>query len=409
MEVVENGQPTTKCKRQADVLFDEIQQARCFKSYKLEEKRRWMQQLVFTVKKANYLGKIVMFPRNKNHEQWSAVRQQVVDASVEVGLFDDCRSQPGHAKTSCILPTERMKDLLERDPWEFDAARRQLVLVRRRHTGEELPFDPNHPTAVLYAKKLTRINDVNSQFVITAGVYDEWSRSMKSRRVVRSWHFGSFTDDFDHHGRIYTSSAYGHNEMRKIERMTIQFNGSASTEKDFKAFHCTLLYHLRRFECTSDPYLLWGRKTTGAQRLLAKTLINCMINAENEQAALSAANNAMNHYTPKKKRKTGKDLEDAKHLYEAYRQAGIKFSAIIPLVMKTHNKIRNDFFVDKGMELMNIDGLMALNIMYRMVRKGYPCLGVHDSFVVPLKAESELITTMINVYQKRTGFVPNIK
>ena len=57
---------------------------------------------------------------------------------------------------------------------------------------------------------------------------------------------------------------------------------------------------------------------------------------------------------------------------------------------------------------MNVDGRMALAILYRMTKEGVPCLGVHDSFIVPQHAESLLITTMIKEYYRVTGYTPFI-
>lgn len=399
---------TTKCRRQADLAFDELKRASCFKNKKVDDKRRLFHKLFCFMKRAAHSHVTIMNPRNKNHKGWSVIRQQVVDAAVEVGMFKEYRRPPGGGKTGRLIPTKKFLKCMDADPWEFDDFRHPLVVVKKRHAGDELGFNKNHPTAVLFSRKLAEINAVNSQFTITARRYDEWKESLEERYMLRPWHYASFTDDFEHHGRIYTAS-YGHTELRQIERATIQFNGTVSTEKDFKAFHCTLLYHLRGLECKGDPYALWGGATTGDKRALVKILVNCMINAESPQAALSAANNAMNTHTLNGEKKTGKSLEHAQVLYKAYRKSGLRFQDVMPLVLKTHKSIAMDFFKDKGLELMNVDAHMALSIMHRLVKKGIPCLGIHDSFVVPFDNELDLIETMIRVYRKRTGFAPSIK
>ena len=58
---------------------------------------------------------------------------------------------------------------------------------------------------------------------------------------------------------------------------------------------------------------------------------------------------------------------------------------------------------------MRIDSEIALNVMYHFARKGIPCLGIHNSFIVPRYAATELESVMRKKYRKKVGFGPIIR
>lgn len=402
---------TTELRRKADKAFDEVQKAHCFKRKKLKAKRRYFHYLFLALCQAHHSGTTVMFPRNKNHRGWSSIRQQVVDAVVEAGLAKECRAKPASNGTAAtiLVPTKKLTDYVSNDPWDWsEPESHKLVIVRDRETKEEIDHNESHPTAVKYRKRLQKINAVNSQYTITYRQYDPWSGKLERRTTIRPVHYASFTDDFEHHGRIYTGR-FGHTGLRGIERASIEFNAKQSTELDFRSFHCLMLYHLAKINYRKDPYMLWGDETTPEERLMAKIAVNCMINADSEQSALSACNHAMSAFTTKRGcRKTGKDLEDAQHLYNASRVAGLKFAQVIPLALKVHHRIVGSFFQDMGIKLMNIDSAIALDVLYHFAKRNLPCLGVHDSFITFKELEADLIAIMGRAYERRLGFLPVI-
>jgi hypothetical protein len=61
------------------------------------------------------------------------------------------------------------------------------------------------------------------------------------------------------------------------------------------------------------------------------------------------------------------------------------------------------------MKLMRIDSAIALDVLYHFATIRTPCLGCHDSFVVPSHAASELREAMHSIYQKHVHFLPVVK
>ena len=67
--------------------------------------------------------------------------------------------------------------------------------------------------------------------------------------------YAVFTNDFKHHGRLYTGKG-GHQSLRKTERATIEFNGLPTVELDYGGLHVRMLYHLRGEEYPISRYVV---------------------------------------------------------------------------------------------------------------------------------------------------------
>jgi len=264
-------------------------------------------------------------------------------------------------------------------------------------------------------ERLELINSVNRQYEITHEKYNQWERTFVGVKQLRPVHYARFTERWDWHGRLYTAR-YGHQALRKIERRTIEFNGCPCVELDYGGLHTRILYHLLGIDYRDDPYRLWGDATTEEQRLLAKTVVNAALNAKTERAAISACNEKMSTKTRKKKdadgkpkRKEGDELLKALILQRAYRKVGLKFKEVYQLALEHHRPIRRYIASDAGIWLMRIDSSIALDVLYHFAKQCIPCLGCHDSFIVPHHHEQELRETMNRVYFQRFGLLPIVK
>lgn len=417
----DDATPTGETCRQADQLFDsEIKQAPSYRGYKEHEKRRIFQRLVHAAKRACYHHGCVMYSRDREQPGCTSILLQVIQCALERNLFVHHLSPPGSPKMSRLLPASKLNQITTIDPWEFDPSReQQFVFLRDRDTKQDLPFDDEHPVAQQVQRRLTTVNLINSRHKITYEPFCKWEQSFGGRKQLRPIHYAIFTDDFDQHGRIYTGH-YGHQSLRKIERRTIEFKmqryeWEPCVELDYSGLHTRMAYHLEGIEYRDDPYSLWGDDTTKPMRLLAKKLMNVALNAESRKATLSACSQAMSSKTktkpgkPAQRKKHGKALEDAKRLYDAYEQTGIKFGDIYDLAMQTHRPIARYFGSDAGVRLMRHDSAIALAILYHFARLGIPCLSCHDSFVVPQSSLTELRRVMRKFYYRQIGFSPIIK
>ena len=407
---------TTETRRQADLFFERIRQGTGFRSYKLLEKQRFFQALIHAVKIALWRQGCLMIPRNLNHPDCTKARLQVIDASTELGLFREYRSPKGSPKMSRLLPLEPLVELTSVDPWTFDKAQdKQYVFLIDRDSEEEILVPRNHPVVKKIQHRLELINHVNSSHVIR--VQPDvvlGSEEMTCPRRLRPIHYARFTNDFEHHGRLYTGK-YGHQSLPQRQRKSISFDGEPCVELNFSGMHPRMLYHLEGLDFREDPYRLWGADTSPGLRLLAKVLVNTAINAQTKESAISACNYAMCTKTKstdergKSIPKTGASLRRARELYDAYQQANVRFEDVYALALQHHAPIAKYFGSDYGIKLMRLDSQIALNVMAHFAKHQRPCLSCHDSFLVPRSAEEELRHQMVEAYVDRLGFPPIIK
>ncbi|MCH8047382.1 MAG: hypothetical protein IID44_27085 [Planctomycetes bacterium] len=412
---IDDANPTTETRRQADYLFEKVQQASVFKSTKIGDKKAYLARVLHALKRAMYHEGCVLHPRNFHHDAFSKARLQVIEALIEIGMVFEHRSPKGSPKMSRLLPMPELEEYADADPWAFDPNQvTQFVSLRERKTKLELPFDPSIHIARDTQERLELINQVNSRYEITHEHYSEWDADFTERRRLRPVHRAIFTDRWEWHGRLYTGR-YGHQSLRKIERRTIEFNGCPSSELDFGGMHPRLLYHLREIDYRDDPYKLWGDDTTEAQRRLVKTLVNAAINATTRRQAIQASKFQMSRFTKerdskgKRRYKTGKKLDDAITLHQAYRETDMTFGGIYDRAVRRHPRIADYFGSDAGMWLMRIDSSIAMDVMYHFAKRCIPCLSCHDSFIVPRQHEQDLREVMNRWYSLRFTYFPVIK
>lgn len=278
----------------------------------------------------------------------------------------------------------------------------------------DFPALPSCHIAQQTQDRLELINAVNSRYEIMHEHYSAWESDFSGRRQLRPVHYAIFTERWEWHGRLYTGR-YGHQSLRKIERNTIEFNGCPSVELDYGGMHSRMLYHLMKIDYGGDPYVLWGKDTTKPQRLLAKTLINVALDAKTRKAAIARCNLETCTWTKEKEvkgnrvRKQGKELEKAVRLLDARQKTGLTFGQIYDLALECHKPIKKYFGSDAGIWLMRIDSSIAIDIMYDFAKQAIPCLGCHDSFIVPENHKQLLRELMNKWYHRRFDFFPVIK
>lgn len=404
-----DGKITDRVREISHQLFDDWVSPE-LKGYKQSTKKILFCSLVLAAAKAKHRCGTVRCSRDLAQES-AMIRLQVIDAAVSSKLFYEVRSPKGSPSMSRLIASDTLEQMLPTDPWEFDPAdEASLVrLVERNEDRTPIPFDPELPVPKRYWRFLILLNEVNKRYEIDARRYlpkrQEFAQGIFRLRPI---HYAVFTGSFDLHGRIYTGR-FGHQALRRIERQWIRFDREPSVEYDFSSFHTRMLYHLEGLECLSDPYHLWGDSTTDDQRAVVKQLMNSLINADSQVAAIRACNHAM-HDMKNGRKKTGKDLEDARYLRDAVTASKLNFAQLLPLVQERHYRISHHFCADTGIKLMNRDSRIALNVLRHFARQDIPCLGVHDSFIVPAHAEAELKETMYRCYRSEVGdFSPVIK
>jgi hypothetical protein len=408
--VNEKARLTTLVSRRAEVVYAELERHHNPGPYKKKQKQEYLAHLIREGLRALWCGATIMQIRCQADASYCGYKNQVNDAMVRAGYFTEVRSPARSNHRSRLVPTAKLAELETLNPWTFDPASCPLVIVRERGGDKKgIPFDPKHPVARDTAAVLGKVNKVNAACKISYQPFNEGDESFLERRRLRPFHYAVFLNDLYTYGRIHTGK-YGHQQLCKVERSTIRFADQASVELDYAGLHLRLLYHLEGIDYRKDPYALWGEDTTSALRLVVKRLANALINAGSEKAAVGSCNRAMSVYTEDgRTKKTGKALRHARALYRAVHESNKGFKDILPELLASHQDVRHQFGKDLGITLMRRDSQLALEVLRHFSDRGVPCLGCHDSFVVPQEYEAQLRTVMGDVYYRNVGFYPAVR
>jgi hypothetical protein len=183
-----------------------------------------------------------------------------------------------------------------------------------------------------------------------------------------------FNGDWTRGGRFY--GAFWQN-MRSRDRRHLTIDGHRTAEVDYDQLHARMIYARANKRLQGDAYEIegWNRK-------IAKRAFFIVINAKTFLEAKGAVANLL----------VEKGLDP-------------KMSASLIESMKArHHEVRKFFHSGCGLKLQNLDAQMAEYVLKVMVlKKGIPCLPIHDSFIVPATATPLLMRVMREAYERFVG------
>lgn len=158
------------------------------------------------------------------------------------------------------------------------------------------------------------------------------------------------------------------------------------TEIDYKGLHINLLYRKLGIDYKEDPYLLDQYEHSGQMRQLLKQVLLCSINAEDEAKAIQAVNKEIN-FNPDE--------------FSWVREDKINIGKLINAFASKHPTIAERFFFRKvGIELQNLDSMIAEKIINHFTPLEIPVLCVHDSFVIQADKAEDLKSQMEIAFQE---------
>lgn len=171
------------------------------------------------------------------------------------------------------------------------------------------------------------------------------------------------------------------------DRKLIRINGEEVSERDYKSLHPTILY----IQATGalpigDPYQLDDYLHTKVMRKVAKNALLVMINAKTEKQALGALRKK---FIPSMKN-SDITLDASDHTF----LDSLDMKAVMRAIANKHLAISKYLFAGVGRELQNKDAQIAEMIMIKLLKNGIPCLPIHDSFIVPRRADAILLEAM---------------
>lgn len=177
-------------------------------------------------------------------------------------------------------------------------------------------------------------------------------------------------------------------------RYSIEIDGEASTEIDFKFIHPSIFATIEGITLSEDydPYnikhLLKTKLSEKEVRSLCKTSMMALLYASNRGTALYEIRKLLQDNNVKDI--TEKDVLEA---------------------LEEHNYFLHKYFYTKdNWKLAQfIDSQIATQIMLHFSKKGQVCLCYHDSFIVKKDFQEELITVMKESWNKVLGNTNNFK
>jgi hypothetical protein len=227
--------------------------------------------------------------------------------------------------------------------------------------------------------KANKINDLNAfytNFLFTA-THD--AQKLRLRMNLQA----SYVGDFKHGGRLYATCTDGtgitFQTLKKSERKTLQINGEATCEPDFKCLHVNLAYILANKELTSDAYDFYP------DRKFAKKAVLISLNCTSQEQAVYAL--FRDPYV------TSKNY----HIREC--------ELCIELMLARHEAIKPLLFTGKclGTTLQNIDSDIMLEILTVAKEHNIPILPVHDSCICRKSDKDTVIAIMKTVALSKLG------
>jgi len=191
----------------------------------------------------------------------------------------------------------------------------------------------------------------------------------------------------DRGGRFYGP---WYQNIYKEYRPKIMVNGAPVVEVDYSGYHPRILYALKGLSVPEDPYTLDDYPDSDSMRGFLKPFLLMIINAKKPDDAMDAIREA-NYKNEKRGEGTIKPPEVASFSRNHLRP-------VMDKLIEKHNPISEYLFSGFGDTLQWIDSQIAEIIMLHFSYQGFPCLPVHDSFIVDVRLGDELEEIMEEVF-----------
>lgn len=222
----------------------------------------------------------------------------------------------------------------------------------------------------MWRKKLALINAKLEATAITVpGVNVDTS----AKRLHRVFNDGSWRKG----GRFVGGFWQQLKQRKDKQREKILIDGLPCCELDFKATHATMVYNMQGMAAPEDSYDI-----PGFDRDTVKKAFLVLFNCEGREATLNA-------------------MRGGKHIKEA--------EAVLTAIEEAHPAIQ-DYFHHRelGLQLQQLDSLIAAAVLEDMYKSDIVCLPIHDSFIVQAQHEKALHNSMAKWWKYHFDQTPKI-
>lgn len=349
---------------------------------------------------------------------------KVLDACLEVGLVEQHLGNEASGKVTRVWATLRLVDHFKTAKFceyliGFSADRECIILNQKgidgdpndenreaKRKGKAKPIeysDTDSPIIIPARETLTRYNQLlNEIFIdlrsaklpyVEREQLNKDTKRWETRRISlrqdnkfvrRIFYRGSWSLGGRYHGGWWQ-------QIPSDMRHHIMINDEPTQEVDFSGFHIALSYALEGLVAPADPYRLksvLNGLTAEQQRSDVKQLALTAINARDRTSAFNAfrANKNADNPAARSISYTNAVLD---HLLEEF--------------LQINRPIEQYLCTDKGVELMALDGSITTHVIEHFTDKNIPVLTIHDSYVIQMQYEMELMSVMQEAGRRETG------
>jgi len=206
-------------------------------------------------------------------------------------------------------------------------------------------------------------------------------------------------------GRLY-SGKNGWQNISKLGRTTITFDGKPTVEPDFSGLHINMLYAMAKQPAPAKPYDMVLNDET--MRPIVKKMMLVAINTRNDEETIGVMQKDREELRLERKKTGGLGFNDFQ-MYRLLNQRTISWWELLERIKEVHAPIKQYLCTDRGGELMNRDSKIILDVILTLIREGIPCLPVHDSVVVPTENKDRAREVMREVFFNHMGSECEVK
>lgn len=192
----------------------------------------------------------------------------------------------------------------------------------------------------------------------------------------------------DRGGRFYGP---WYQNVPKEYRPKIILNGAPVVEVDYSGYHPRILYALKGLSLPEDPYTLDDYPDSDEMRKFLKIFLLTMINSKTPNDAFDGIRGQIHE---KKVVQPPEVPSLHNHILQPVMDMLIEKHEPIAEYLPSGDKDNTQW----GHTLQWIDSQIAEVVMLHFTLQGYPCLPVHDSFIVDIRLEDELKEIMERVF-----------
>jgi hypothetical protein len=346
--------------------------------------------LLDALMEAKGAGRSVSYSRNKTHypgmRRYKGVLYTydkvvpAIDRLATQGLLEHAVAPSGGpcGWQSTLWAAPPLLALAVPEDIDYDAAE----TIRLRQGKKLAAYSSRMERPAALRKKLRPINEALAATsivlppapgVTTRGAIVEIDRGKKGP-VVANTSQGQlhrvFNEDFSHGGRFYGGWWLG---LPGEYRRMLLIDDEPVVEVDYSALHANLAYE----RAGVSPFHADMYELPGWDRQVCKVAFQILLNAKTYQAAVGAV-----------ARLLAGDEEDVTPLKPLAHE-------LITATKQKHHAIARLFHRGLGLRFQYQDSQMAERVMRALVSRGVPVLGVHDSFLVPIRHQGALQEEMV--------------